>query len=633
MLSAATKKPASPLSQNILRQGAWLLLCLTILMVLAVRIRLCQLPLERDEGEYAYAGQLILQGIPPYKEAYNMKLPGTYVAYAAIMAVFRQTPTGIHLGVALVNAASIVLIFLLGRKLLDEIAGVVAAMSFALLSLSPSVLGLAGHATHFVVLFELAGLLVLLRACDRQSSEAGSLPVKTMPSGLEGGSKPGLLTPALSPFEGEREKGERPIQLSTSRLQLFSAGVLFGLAFLMKQHGIFFGLFAGLYLLWLRLIEPFLYPVPIPGGASSSSETRRLGFRPRAPGWAPKKARAPIAWAKMARECGSFAAGFIVPHLLSCLVLSWAGAFHQFVFWTITYAGQYAAAVPLANALEFLSSALNIAVGPNLLLWIIPGAGALMMWWDTRLNVNHRFFLTLLALFSLASVGVGFYFRPHYFITLLPALALLAGLAVSRAVHLLKHDRTIELFLAAPVLGLFLVALVWALVGNGSVWFGLSPPEAEMEIYHTTLFSEISALAHDLKTYSAPDAKIAVLGSEPEIYFYVRRHAAFGYLYTYPLMEKQPYALKMQEEMIAEIERARPEYVVYVEDDSSWLRTPDSQGRLFDWWTAYWAANLDLLKTIDISEELDAPGFVKPSEIPPATRHLLLFRRKPHMSR
>ena len=52
-----------------------------------IRWRLASTPLERDEGEYAYAGQLILKGIPPYEFAYSMKLPGTYAAYAAIMAV------------------------------------------------------------------------------------------------------------------------------------------------------------------------------------------------------------------------------------------------------------------------------------------------------------------------------------------------------------------------------------------------------------------------------------------------------------------------------------------------------------------------------------------------------------------
>src|SRR5215469_5211493 len=106
-----------------------------------VRVRLRDIPLEGDEGEYAYAGQLILQGIPPYKEAYNMKLPGTYAAYAVLMAFFGQTPAGIHTGLALVSAASIVLMYLIGRKLLDETTGIVAAVSFGLLSLSPSVLG------------------------------------------------------------------------------------------------------------------------------------------------------------------------------------------------------------------------------------------------------------------------------------------------------------------------------------------------------------------------------------------------------------------------------------------------------------------------------------------------------------
>src|SRR5437660_4962706 len=110
---------------RLLLHWRWLVLGLVILMVLAIRIRLRHMPLERDEGEYAYAGQLILQGVPPYKEIYNMKLPGTYAAYALIMAVFGQSPAGIHLGVLLVNAGSIVLIFLLGRKLLDEMAGVV----------------------------------------------------------------------------------------------------------------------------------------------------------------------------------------------------------------------------------------------------------------------------------------------------------------------------------------------------------------------------------------------------------------------------------------------------------------------------------------------------------------------------
>src|SRR5215469_3623894 len=117
------------------RYRAWVIVAISILFTVAVRMRLREMALERDEGEYAYAGQLMLHGVPPYKEVYNMKLPGSYAAYAAIMAVFGQSPSGIHLGLAVVNAASIVLMFLLARRILDDAAGVAAAMAFAFMSL------------------------------------------------------------------------------------------------------------------------------------------------------------------------------------------------------------------------------------------------------------------------------------------------------------------------------------------------------------------------------------------------------------------------------------------------------------------------------------------------------------------
>jgi len=81
------------------RHWKWWFTLAVLALVAAVRIRLLNMPLERDEGEYAYAGQLMLQGIPPYQLAYNMKFPGTYAAYAFIMGLFGQTPAGIHFGV------------------------------------------------------------------------------------------------------------------------------------------------------------------------------------------------------------------------------------------------------------------------------------------------------------------------------------------------------------------------------------------------------------------------------------------------------------------------------------------------------------------------------------------------------
>jgi asparagine N-glycosylation enzyme membrane subunit Stt3 len=71
-------------------------------------------------------------------------------------------------GLLLINAATVILMFFLANRLFGPLAGLAAGSSYALLSTSESVLGFAGHATHFVVLAALGGILVLLEAIERQ---------------------------------------------------------------------------------------------------------------------------------------------------------------------------------------------------------------------------------------------------------------------------------------------------------------------------------------------------------------------------------------------------------------------------------------------------------------------------------
>ncbi|MBL9124487.1 MAG: hypothetical protein JNG90_12705, partial [Planctomycetaceae bacterium] len=95
----------------------WLGLAACLLAVALVRVEFLTTPLERDEGEFAYAGQLILAGEKPYASMYAMKLPGIYLTYALIEALFGQTAWAIHFGLLLVNLASIVLVFVLARRM------------------------------------------------------------------------------------------------------------------------------------------------------------------------------------------------------------------------------------------------------------------------------------------------------------------------------------------------------------------------------------------------------------------------------------------------------------------------------------------------------------------------------------
>src|SRR5512143_2480834 len=150
--------------------AAWLVLALIVVAAALIRLRLLNVPFERDEGEYAYAGQLILSGVPPYTLLYNMKLPGTYLMYALSMFFFGQTIAGVRIGLVLATSATCIGVFQLGRRFVPARDALAGAAAYAVLALSTELLGPFGHATHFVALFAVWGLVVLSAALERESA-------------------------------------------------------------------------------------------------------------------------------------------------------------------------------------------------------------------------------------------------------------------------------------------------------------------------------------------------------------------------------------------------------------------------------------------------------------------------------
>ena len=513
-----------------------LLLLLALAVVVFVRIRLLSTLLEREEGEFAYGGQLMLQGIPPYKLIYNMKFPGIYAAYALCMFLFGQTPSGIHFGLLVVNLACVWLLYRLARRFLDVPGAAAAAASYALLSTSPVVLGLAAHATHFVVLAALAGLLVLLR--------------------------------------GE-ETGKAVL--------FFWSGVLFGIACLMKQPGAVFGVF-GFCLLAAR-------------GAQEREQ-----------------------WRVHCQRIVLYSAGVAAPLVLTGVVLWQAGVFQRFWFWTIIYARVHATEFGWFEGLrQFGWFFRYMPFTGDKLFWIIGGLGLALLVPSKR-ERRKKLWLTGFLLFSFVAVSLSNYFSEHYFVKRLPALCLMVGQAVSAGMKWVKARsremargalqapfdvaRKLEEHSSSPrpsppgegetpatgrcrnpqagtpalrgvawsALPGVLFVLVWGLTifHHRADFFVLSPERLSKEFYYPNPFVECRQVGRYLREHAAPDARIAVLGSEPEILFYAGRHSATGYIYMYDFFAPQPYATEMQREMIAQIEDVRPEYLVFVKQWVSW---------------------------------------------------------------
>ncbi|PYN59998.1 MAG: hypothetical protein DMD90_27625 [Candidatus Rokuibacteriota bacterium] len=459
---------------------AWGGVTLVIIAAGLIRLRLLDVPLDRDEGEYAYIARLLLAG------------------------AFGETPAGIRLGLTLVTSASTVCVFLLGRRLLGQWSGVAAAATFAALTLSPALLGTAANAEHFAVLPGLIGLLLLLRAA---------------PSG--------------------------------SRGVWLAAGVLFGIALVIKQHAVSFVLCAVIYL-------------------------------------ALAHARRALVWVL---------AGALVPVAAVSLWFAAAGAFRELWFWTVTYASAYASIRSPADGLNVLPEILGMIVPFCFVALILAGVGAVLTVGDRDLRPVARF-LVPFTLTSLLSTVIGFYFRPQYFLLLTPALALLAAVAVRALSERLRPRLGVAgAAIAAAVLLVAVSHILWA---HRAVFFELGPDAVARAIYGGNPFPESVAVGRYLKERTGADDRIVVIGSEPEVYFYARRRAGTRYIYMYPLFENQPYAASMQDELIRDVETVAPRFVVYVNVPTSWLVSPAAPRRMLEWFEGYRQAHLEQVGLVDM---------------------------------
>ncbi len=480
----------------------WIALLLVMAVVAAIRMRWLNVPIERDEGEFAYIGQLMLHGVAPFDLAYTLKIPGTAAVYAMIMFFLGENIAAIHMGVLLVNLGSMALVFVLGRRWLGAWYGVTAALSEGLLALSPAVLGQAGHATHFVVVAALGGIAMLDRPAARQN----------------------LWT-------------------------LLAGGLLLGLAVTMKQAGATFGLFGAA----LALGHLYSDRAPLRRYLSTS------------------------AW---------IALGGAIPMAVTYFLLWRAGVFSKFWFWTVTYAKAYISMVSGTSAWALF----KLSFGQNFRyewpLWILAAVGFFSQFFDRTLGMV-RLKLAGLLLSSFVALSAGLLYRPHYFVLVLPVVSLFAAAGLRAIWRGFKAAQLPPIVADVCASAIVITAAAIALFIGRNAYFLLDIETLGRRLYPENPFSAAEPIAQYIKQHTQPDEHIAILGSEPEIFFLAQRRSSSGYLCVYPLVESHGFAQQMQEEMIREVEADKPAFVILVQMTNSWLRTPASPPLIFDWTNRY----------------------------------------------
>ncbi|UFQ18734.1 MULTISPECIES: ArnT family glycosyltransferase [Streptomyces] len=196
------------------------------------------------------------------------------------------------------------------------------------------------------------------------------------------------------------------------------------------------------------------------------------------------------------RGAPRLAAGLCGPVLAAALLTSPSG----FLFWTVTGSGAYASFTGselhvlgrgLVNAAILAAACAGLAPPVVRVLRIArTGAGELWLWLAS----------------SVAAVLLGFHFFGHYYLQLMPPLALLG----TAALQILPRERTVRALVTSGCA--CAVFLAW----------GLTAPRPELA--HAT------RLAETVRAHTAPDTRVLFWGIHPETYWLADRPPASRFL-------------------------------------------------------------------------------------------------------
>jgi hypothetical protein len=424
-----------------------------------------------------------------------MKMPGLYYYYACFLMLFGQSSAGVHSGLLAVNIGTICVIFLIGRKLFNWVIGILSAAAFAVMSVSQTIQGFSANAEQLLLLPALAGILLLLYGVE-----------------------------------------------SRKAWYFVTAGLLMGLASVVKHQGSFLACFAGLYAL-ITLAR---------AGREKLMRSLALFL--------------------------IFAAGVFVPFACLCIYFKSVGLFGDFWYWLFDYPRHYASMVSLRQGVQLLQARTGQMVISQLIIYILGLLGLAVLVFSKAYR-KHLLFMILMLLGCGIAIVPGFHFYPHYFVLILPAAGLIAGVGAYALGKIMFKTGAANVAAAAVML----IAISYMLYTERNYLFRMSPQELSSVVFSNNPFVESVAIGDYIRGHSEPNEKIAVLGSEPQICFYAKRRSATPHIYVYPLMANIKAAKDMQNQLIAEIEKAEPRYLVLVFYTCSWLVGLQSDQSIFAW--------------------------------------------------
>jgi hypothetical protein len=510
----------------------FVVLALILAASFLVRLPFRDVPLIRDEGEYAHLGQDILRGQIPYRDVYNQKTPFTFLFFAAVQAVCGTSVPAIRIATSLYGLATTIVLYALARRLFGRAAAVATATAFAVMTFDQAGIAHQSSTEFFMLLWIGVGLLLW--------------------------------------YEG-RLRGKSWMVLTT--------GIAAALCYLCKQTGAVLLIFFCADAVWSRLRNT---AAPKDGSRPPSGDPPRNAdslARPGGPRSAARSAASALSlrgWQPVISDIFLMTAGFVIAQAAVIGFFAWHRALSAYLecTWWNNFAYISHRHRGLAKALEEL---ITYDARYDIGLWIAGTLALVTLAWRQR---DHRGNGLWILLFGTACAGLSTGSRYiHYYEPMIVPLSLGAGLATSWLFQqAMRPGRTASALVFLILLGV--IPWIWPAYNIASC---LANTDGVVMREGLAQFIDAESAARYIKEHTDPGEPILILGSEPEIHYLSERPSCTRLVITYPLIGPYPYSDGLRKEFFRDFEHNRPRYVIYCNDAGSITEWGKDAAMVFLW--------------------------------------------------
>lgn len=267
-------------------------------------------------------------------------------------------------------------------------------------------------------------------------------------------------------------------------------------------------------------------------------------------------------------------------------LMAYLGSWHDMLFWTFEIPKNYVGKIKWDDGSQncgkvFLKYMYGSIVTPYKWFWYHAFAAALIIFIKSFKSVKWHPLIVFAC--SAATVVPGFYFYGHYWIQVLPGLALLAAFTMQALLTLLKSFKLNFQVLSYWYAIVFLILVLIHINSKKDYYINPNYHQILRTVYGTNPFPESMEIANWINSHSKPNDGLVVIGSEPQLYFYTQKKCPSRHAYFAAIVDNVPQHKVWQREFVADVDRSKPKYLIFFNHGISLFRQANTDDFVFRW--------------------------------------------------